>query len=104
VARGDLHSLKLLSAGMYEIAVTFEHLPAAIEQDVAALDPLRAMFNQNTVELTVRAGEARVLEIVTVLAKKGRALHVEVSGPSLEDVFLQLTGEPGAAASEEERR
>jgi len=104
VARGDLHSLKLLSAGMYEIAVTFEQLPAAIEAEVAALEPLRALFNQNTVEMTVRAEETRVLEIVTVLAKKGRALHVEVSGPSLEDVFLQLTGEPGTAESGEEER
>lgn len=102
VARGDLHSLKLLSAGMYDVAVTFEQLPASIEQDVAALRPLRAMFSQNTVELAVRAEEATVLELVTELAKKGRALHVEVSGPSLEDVFVQLTGEPEASADGKE--
>ncbi|MDE3136436.1 MAG: ABC transporter ATP-binding protein [Acidobacteriota bacterium] len=102
-ARGDLHTLKLLSAGLYEIAVTFDRLPATIEEDIARLSPLRARMNQNTVELAVKAEEAQVLEIVTALAKRGRALHVEVSGASLEDVFVQLTGEPGAASGEEER-
>lgn len=105
VARGDLHSLKLLSSRVYEVAVTFDALPAAIEQAVAALAPLRARFSQNTIELALEAEESRVLEIVTELAKKGRALHVEVSGASLEDVFLQLTREPGgAAAAREEQR
>jgi ABC-type multidrug transport system ATPase subunit len=103
-ARGDLHTLKLLSAGLYEIAVTFDRLPATIEADIARLSPLRARTNGNTVELAVKAEEAQVLDIVTALAKRGRALHVEVSGASLEDVFVQLTGERGAAASGEEGR
>ncbi|HEV2385776.1 MAG TPA: ABC transporter ATP-binding protein [Candidatus Acidoferrales bacterium] len=102
VARGDLHSLKLLSAGVYEVALTFEVLPDAIEEAVGALEPLRARLSQNTVEFAIKAEEARVLGIVTELAKLGRALHVEVSGASLEDVFLQLTGEPGAEAAGEE--
>jgi ABC-2 type transport system ATP-binding protein len=104
VARGDLHTLKLLSSGVYEIAVTFAALPAGIEEQVAALEPLRARFTQNTVELAVRAEEAQVLAMVTDLAKKGQALHVEVSGASLEDVFLQLTSETGATARGGERR
>jgi ABC-2 type transport system ATP-binding protein len=91
VARGDLHSLKLLSEGVYEIAMTFDELPASIKEDAAQLEPMRLRVNQNTIEIALKAEEARVLEIVGDLAKKGRVLRVEVSGASLEDVFLELT-------------
>lgn len=91
VARGDLHSLKLLSAGVYEIAMTFDELPVSIEEDAAQLAPLRMHVQQNTIELALKAEETRVLEIVTELARKGRVLRLEVGGASLEDVFLELT-------------
>ncbi|HSC77958.1 MAG TPA: ABC transporter ATP-binding protein, partial [Candidatus Acidoferrales bacterium] len=80
VARGDLYALKLLSQGVYEVAMTFEQLPASIEAELERLQPLRMSINQNTVELALKADEARVLELVSELAKKGRVLRVEVSG------------------------
>jgi len=93
VARGDLYALKLLSQGVYEVAMTFDQLPASIETELERLQPLRMSVNQNTVELALKADEARVLELVSELAKKGRVLRVEVSGASLEDIFLELTRE-----------
>jgi ABC-2 type transport system ATP-binding protein len=90
VARGDLHALKLLSAGVYEVAVTFDELPAGIEQELARLEPLRLDIHQNTVELALKSEEARVLEIVSELAKKAHVLRVEISGASLEDIFIEL--------------
>ncbi|HSC77061.1 MAG TPA: ABC transporter ATP-binding protein, partial [Candidatus Acidoferrales bacterium] len=93
VARGDLYALKLLSQGVYEVAMTFEQLPASIEAELERLQPLRMSINQNTVELALKADEARVLELVSELAKKGRVLRVEVSGASLEDIFVELTQE-----------
>ena len=93
VARGDLHALKLLSQGVYEVAMTFETLPPSIETELARLAPLRMRVNQNTVELALKAEEARVLELVSELARKGRVLRVEVGGASLEDIFIELTGE-----------
>jgi len=91
VARGDLNTLKLLSQGVYEIAVTFDALPADIEGEVAALGPLRSQISGNTIELAVKTEEAGALEIVGELAKKGRVLHVEIRGASLEDIFVELT-------------
>jgi len=90
VARGDLHALKLLSAGVYEVAMTFDQIPAGIEQELAALEPLRMDIHQNTVELALKSEEARVLEIVSELAKRGRVLRVEIGGASLEDIFVEL--------------
>ncbi len=93
VARGDLHALKLLSENVYEVAMTFDQLPASIEAELARLAPLRMEINQNTVELALKAEEARVLELVSELARNRRVLRVEVSGASLEDIFVELTKE-----------
>lgn len=91
VARGDLNALKLLSAGVYEISLTFAELPAAIEGEIAALAPLRSHVDGNTIEVSLKVEEAKVLDIVHELSKKGRVLRVEVSGASLEDIFVELT-------------
>ena len=93
VARGDLHALKLLSEGVYEVVMTFDELPASIKGELARLAPLRMKINQNTIELALKAEEARVLELVTELARNRRVLRVEVSGASLEDIFVELTKE-----------
>jgi len=91
VARGDLHALKLLSEGVYEISMTFDRLPEGIEAQIAQLAPLRAEISQNTIEVALKAEEARVLELVTQLATNRRLLRLEVSGASLEDIFVELT-------------
>lgn len=91
VARGDLNALKLLSHGVYEIVVTFDVLPSGVEHEIALLRPLRSQISGNTVELAMKAEEGEALEIVGALAKKGRALHVEIRGASLEDIFVELT-------------
>jgi ABC-2 type transport system ATP-binding protein len=96
VARGDLHALKLLSQGVYEVALTFERLPEGLETALAAHDPLRLTVGHNTIEMALQEDEARVLEIVTGLARLGRVLRVEISGATLEDIFVELTG-PGTS-------
>jgi len=93
VARGDLHTLKLLSQGVYEVTITFEELPAAIEAYLASLELMRMEIHQTTVELALKAEETRVLELVAELAKKGRVLRVEIGGASLEDIFVELMKE-----------
>ena len=98
VARGDLHSLKLLSRGIYDVALTFESLPPGLEAELARLHPLRLNVAQNTVEMTLKAEESEVLALVTGLAGRGRLLKMEVSGPTLEDVFIELMEEKPAPA------
>jgi ABC-2 type transport system ATP-binding protein len=91
IARGDLNALKLLSQTVYEVVITYDALPQGIETDLAALEPLRSKINGNTLELALKAEEARALDAVSSLAKRGRVLRVEISGASLEDVFVELT-------------
>ncbi len=90
VARGDLNTLKLLSQGVYEISMTFDHMPEGMERELAALETLRTHVNQNTIEVTLKAAEGTVLDTVTTLARNRRVLRVEVNGASLEDVFVEL--------------
>jgi len=93
VARGDLHALKLLSAGVYEVTMAFDQVPEGLERELAALDPIRLRINDRTVEIALKEDEARVLALVGDLSRRGRVRRVEVSGASLEDVFVELTRE-----------
>lgn len=91
IARGDLNTLKLLSRGVNEVLMTFDAVPAGIEEEITRLHPVRWRIDGSTVELTLRAEEGHALEIAGQLAKKGRVLRVEIHGASLEDVFVELT-------------
>ncbi len=91
VARGDLNTLKLLSQGVFEVAMTFDRLPHGMEAELASLSPLRSSIDANSIEVAFKAEEGRALEVVTDLARNRRVLHVEVRGASLEDIFLELT-------------
>jgi ABC-2 type transport system ATP-binding protein len=93
IAQGDLNSLKLLSKDVYDVTLTFDRLPPTLERELEALAPYRLHIDHNTVEMTLKADERRVLEVVSGIAMQGRVLHVEISGPSLEDIFVELTKE-----------
>lgn len=90
VVRGDLYQLKLLSRGLYDVTLTFDALPPGLDRELQALHPVRMNISQNTVELTLKAEEADVLKLVGEIGGKGRVLKVEVSGASLEDIFVEL--------------
>jgi ABC-2 type transport system ATP-binding protein len=103
-ARGDLHTLKLLSQGVYDVTVTFDRLPAGIEAELAARQPIRSSITQNTIEVTLKEDESGILAMVGALAGRGRVLRLEVSGASLEDIFVGLTGERSRSPAESDQR
>src|SRR5215831_4640820 len=51
VARGDLSSLKLLSQGIYEVSMTFDHMPEHIESELQGLPTLHTRVENNTLEV-----------------------------------------------------
>jgi ABC-2 type transport system ATP-binding protein len=91
VARGDIHTLKLLSEGVYELTLTFEELPPGLDAELAQLNPLRLEVTGTTLQLALKEDEQRILALVSRLAARGRVRRVEVGGASLEDVFVELT-------------
>jgi ABC-type multidrug transport system ATPase subunit len=90
VARGDLHTLKLLSQGVYEVTLTYDRLPEGLVSELEKRSPLRLQASGNTVELALRESEEQVLALVGDLLRRGRVLRVEVGGASLEDIFVDL--------------
>jgi ABC-2 type transport system ATP-binding protein len=91
VARGDLHALRLLTEGVYEVSLTFEDLPAVIESEAAALGPVRMHVTGTTLQLALKDDEQGVLGVVSRLTAGRRVRRVEIGGASLEDVFVELT-------------
>jgi ABC-2 type transport system ATP-binding protein len=94
VARGDVNTLKLLASGVYEVSIMFDRVPDGLEQELSARSPLRLHVSPTTVELALRETEPNVLALVTDLSRRAQVLRVEIGGASLEDVFVQLMGEP----------
>jgi ABC-2 type transport system ATP-binding protein len=91
IARGDLQDLKLLTARVYELDLTFDRVPDDLAAVVEPYHPLRMQVTQNTVHVTLKDDEARVLTLATALAARARVLRIEINGASLEDVFVELT-------------
>jgi ABC-type multidrug transport system ATPase subunit len=94
VARGSLQELKLLSQSVSELSLTFDRMPEGLEAELAARKPLRLHVTGNTLEVALKEQEANVLALVNELAQRGRVLRVELSGASLEDIFVELTQRP----------
>jgi len=90
VARGDLHTLKRLSQGVYEVSIAFEDLPEGLVAELEARSPLRLAVSGTTIEVALREPEADVLALVASMLARGRVMRLEVGGASLEDIFVEL--------------
>lgn len=96
IARGDLHHLKTLVDRLYEVTLAFEQLPASLDDLLGGFRPVELSTQHNTVQMKLREDEARVLELLATLARHARLLRIEISGASLEDIFVELTHRSGA--------
>ena len=105
VAQGDLRTITALSSRAFDMSITFGAVTDAMLADLRRF-PLRKMTVQgNTVDLVVHGKEASALGILQALSAHHEIIHFEVSGASLEDVFLELLSPEGpqghaAAAAE----
>ena len=93
-AQGDLASLKLLSHGMYDVILSFESVTEELLARLREASPLRMEVKRSTVEMTLRSTEGEVLALLSSLAERWPILNFEVSGASLEDVFLEILSRP----------
>ncbi len=92
VAIGDVNTMKANVTSVFEVSMTFDHLTDAIVATLHALAPSRLERTGNTIILSVNGVETRLLEAITQLSRETRIIHLEVSGGTLEDAFVQLLG------------
>lgn len=95
IARGDLQQLKMLVDRLYEVTLSFERVPQDIESSLTGYHAQELSVSNGTVRLKLRDEEARVLELVSALARRGHLLRIEINGASLEDIFVELTQKSG---------
>jgi ABC-2 type transport system ATP-binding protein len=95
VAQGDLRTITALSSRAFDMSITFGAINERILTDIRMF-PLRKMtVSGNTVDLVVHGQEASALGILQALSSKYTISHFEVTGASLEDVFLELLSNEG---------
>ncbi len=97
VARGTVQTLKHLVGRLQDVTITFDRVPDELSAIVGRYGAERTVVHDTTVALQLRDEEARVLELVSELARHARIQHLEITGASLEDVFVQLTQQAPAA-------
>ena len=93
-AEGDLASLKLMSRGIYDVVASFESVGEELLARLRRANPVRLEAKRNAVEMTLRCSEREVLALLSAVAERWPILHFEVSGATLEDVFLEILGKP----------
>ena len=90
VAQGDLRAITALSSRAFDMSITFDRVTESTLVDLRRF-PLRKMTVQgNTIDFVVHGQEASALGILQALSSSNTIIHFEVSGASLEDVFLEL--------------
>ena len=92
IARGSVPALKLLGNRLYDVTVSFERLPDDLRATAAEYRTVDFAVDHNIVRLKLKEDEARLLEFLATLSKRGHVQRVEISSGSLEEVFLELTG------------
>ncbi|MBI4443595.1 MAG: hypothetical protein HY649_09515, partial [Acidobacteria bacterium] len=97
VAEGDIASLKRMSGGFYDVVLTFTSVEEPLLERLGQANPVRLEVKRNTVEMTLQGPEAGVLALLSSLAERWPILNLEVNGASLEDIFVELLGQPASS-------
>ncbi len=107
VAAGDLPTIKSLVPRAYDVMITFDSIDAGIEEELRRLPAATLSRRHNTIDMSLRGDQSEAMGLISRLSASGRVVHCEVTGASLEDVFLELLGRrapPSAGASPEDPR
>jgi ABC-2 type transport system ATP-binding protein len=89
-ALGDVPALKRMAREVYDVTLTFDEIPAELKEFLRRDEVIRCEQHAETLELGVQAGEAKVLEMLSEIARRWPIVHFEVTGASLEDVFVGI--------------
>jgi ABC-2 type transport system ATP-binding protein len=105
IAEGTPAQLKA-TLGTSVVSITLNNAEVARQAAtlIASLSEKAPVIDGSTVELTVESGPATAVEVLRTLDSAGVHLAgLALREPSLDDVFLSLTGHKSEAETEEER-
>jgi len=91
VAHGSVDALKQLVGRLHDVTIAFDRVPQELATIMAGYAAERVTTVHNTVQFQLREEESRLLDLVASLGRHARIQRVEITGASLEDVFVQLT-------------
>ena len=92
MVQGDLQTIRALSSRAFDLSITFQSVTESLLEELRQLPLLKLSHKHTTVELCVKGKELSALEILSAIAQRHPIVHFEVSGATLEDVFLELLG------------
>jgi ABC-2 type transport system ATP-binding protein len=94
-ALGDIPALKRMARDAYDVTLTFDDIPADLTAFLSRDEVIRFERQGQSLQLCVRAPEAEVLEMLAEISRRWSVVHFEVSGASLEEVFVGILNQPG---------
>ena len=89
-ALGDVPALKRMARDVYDVTLTFDDVPPELLAFLRQEEVIQCERHGQTLQLRVRAAESRVLELLGEIARRWAIVHFEVTGASLEDVFVGI--------------
>jgi ABC-2 type transport system ATP-binding protein len=89
-ALGDIPALKRMARDVYDVTLTFDEIPPELLAFFARGEVTRCERVGGAVELSVAGDNTKVLELIGETARRWPIIHFEVTGASLEDVFVDI--------------
>lgn len=89
-ALGDIPALKRMARDVYDVTLTFDEIVPEMLGFFERAEVSRCEQVGSALELSVRASETKILELIGDAASRWPIVHFEVTGASLEDVFVDI--------------
>jgi ABC-type multidrug transport system ATPase subunit len=89
IAQGDVDSVKSRTVWPYFLVMTFERMTKSVRSRLDKILSVRMDLKGRTVEFTLK-DQKTALKTVQLMQKTGLLQHFEITGASLEDVFVEL--------------
>jgi ABC-type multidrug transport system ATPase subunit len=93
MASGTLQELRVLSARLFRVTLTFAQVSDEMLSRLKELSPQELKVDGRTVEMVVHGEESSLLAKLAEISRVTPILQFEVRGPSLEEIFMSLMKE-----------
>ncbi len=96
IAQGGVDAVKAKTLWPYYLLMTFERMTKSMREKLSKIPSVKMNLSDRSVALTLK-DQQTALKTVEVMQKTGLLQHFEITGASLEDVFVELIDKQPAA-------